>query len=122
MNENTTPNISAGSGSLINTGTLQNTGSSTLNLGTLSGTVTHTISQLPPEQTQLKVLLQQLHDLLDSSALSAEDKADALEQVQVLAQAAQAPAPEQQTQSSKALRFLRRIVDAIRTTLPTALL
>jgi len=66
-------------------------------LGEVSGTVTQTINQLPdqphaPDAENLKALLTQLQALIETAPeLSDEDKVEALEQVQVLAEAGQAP-------------------------------
>jgi len=103
-----------------------NASGSALNLGDISGTVTNTINQLPDSpsgETGLKELLAQLQAVLESAdpqLLSPDDKADALEQVKLLAEAAQAPEPEKQAKASKAKRFLQRIVDAIPTSVPIA--
>ena len=64
--------------------------------GDLSGTVTTTIGQLQesnaPEAPQLADLLQQLQTAIESDTnLSADDKAEALEQVKALAEAGQSP-------------------------------
>ena len=100
---------------------------STINLGEISGTVTNTINQLPassnPNHPGIKEVLVQLQAVLESAdevALKPEDKADALEQVKVLAEAAQKPEEEKKTLGAKAVRFLRRVVDAVPTALPTA--
>ena len=67
------------------------------NLGEVSGQVTQTINQLPDppdasEEENLKALLTQLQKLIEiEPALSDEDKVEALEQVQVLAEVGQAP-------------------------------
>lgn len=65
-------------------------------LGDISGTVTNTINQLPsspnPEQPGLRELLTQLQAAIESEAeLVNEDKAEALEQVKILAEAGQQP-------------------------------
>lgn len=62
----------------------------------ISGTVTNTISQLQqtnePNALQLMELLSRLQQVIEAEpALSSEDKADALEQVKVLAEAGQKP-------------------------------
>jgi hypothetical protein len=48
------------------------------------------------------------------------DKADALEQVKLLAKALQKPEEEKKTLGAKAIRFLRRIVDAVSIATPMA--
>jgi uncharacterized protein YjbI with pentapeptide repeats len=64
-------------------------------LGNISGTVTNTINQLPTidsDQPNLKELLKQLQAVIESeSELNDEDKVEALEQVQVLAEAGKNP-------------------------------
>ena len=69
---------------------------SVINLGQISGDVSQKINQLSEEtssdQTKLKGLLTQLQQLLEAeAALTPEDKAEGLEQVKVLAEAAQKP-------------------------------
>lgn len=63
-----------------------------LNLGEISGTVTNTINQLPdspqPNQPGIKELLNELQKSVEAEPeLKPEDKAEALEQVKVLAEA-----------------------------------
>ena len=94
-NDSNNPNISAGANSFINTGTMDTSG--TINLGTISGTVTNTISQLPDSNDgqgrSLKQLLTQLQQAIETdTALPAPDKADLLEQVNNLATAGQTEA------------------------------
>ncbi|MEM9906225.1 MAG: pentapeptide repeat-containing protein [Cyanobacteria bacterium P01_D01_bin.44] len=62
-------------------------------LGEVSGTVTQTINQLgDTEESDLKALLQQLQTTIETAPeLDEDDKIEALEQVQVLAEAAQQP-------------------------------
>ncbi|WP_235595807.1 pentapeptide repeat-containing protein [Mastigocoleus testarum] len=65
-------------------------------MGTISGNVTNTISQLPnspePEKPGIKELLQELQNVIEADTnLSDEDKAEALEQVQTIAEAGQKP-------------------------------
>lgn len=67
-----------------------------LNLGTISGSVSNTINQLPisptPNEPGLKELLAQLQAAIETeNELPPEDKAEALEQVKVLAEAGQNP-------------------------------
>ncbi len=69
---------------------------STLNLGEISGTVTTTINQLPDSsqanQAGIKELLTQLQTAIEAeNDLPQEDKAEALEQVKVLAEAGKNP-------------------------------
>lgn len=70
--------------------------SGVVNLGTISGSVTNTINQLPaspdPEKPGIKELLAQLQAAIEAeSELPDEDKAEALEQVKTLAEAGQKP-------------------------------
>jgi uncharacterized protein YjbI with pentapeptide repeats len=123
MNESTdqSQNISVGGDFNLNAM------NSVVNLRDISGSVTNTINQLPaasdldrPGIKELLVQLQAVLESADEAALKPEDKADALEQVKVLAEAAQKPEDEKKTLGAKAIRFLRRIVDAVPTALPTA--
>ncbi len=84
-------NISAGSGSFINTGTLNATNST---LGIISGNATTSIGQLPPaaaNEPDLKTALTDLQIAIESSSLSDDDKAEALEQVKSIADAGKTP-------------------------------
>jgi uncharacterized protein YjbI with pentapeptide repeats len=86
-----TQSVSAGSNSFINTGTLNAINST---LGIISGNATTSIGQLPtPESNEpdLKTALTALQTALESSPLSDEDKAEALEQVKAIADAGQNP-------------------------------
>ncbi|MBD2565617.1 MULTISPECIES: pentapeptide repeat-containing protein [Nostoc] len=70
--------------------------SGVVNLGAISGDVTNAIGQLPssdePDQPGLKELLTQLQGAIEAETqLSQEDKAEALEQLKVLAEAGQKP-------------------------------
>ncbi|MGG6239170.1 pentapeptide repeat-containing protein [Nodosilinea sp. AN01ver1] len=66
-----------------------------MNLGTISGNVTNSIGQIPDnsvEKAELKSLLKQLQAAIEAEpTLEPEDKAEALSQVQVLAEAGQNP-------------------------------
>lgn len=110
----------------INVGRDVNLSGSTLNLGEINGVVTNSINQIPtsePKNSQLKELLVEVRDILnntDDMVLPPEDKVDALDQVKVLAEAAQLPEQEKRTVGGRAIRFLQRIVDAIPTSLPIA--
>jgi uncharacterized protein YjbI with pentapeptide repeats len=103
-----------------------NATNSIVGLREISGNVTNAINQLPDTSTDeanLKELLTQLQAVLetaDQAVLPEADKADALEQVKLLAEAAQKPEAEKKTLGAKAIRFLQRIVDAVPTALPTA--
>ena len=83
--------ISAGSGSFINTGTLNATNST---LGIISGNATTSIGQLPPaiaNEPDLKTALTDLQGAIEASTLSDDDKADALEQLTSIADAGKTP-------------------------------
>ncbi len=76
-----------------------NSGDGVINLGEISGNVTNTINQLPessePEQLNIKTLLTQLQQAIESDAdLSTPDKSDLLEQVKSLAEAKKSEEPE----------------------------
>ena len=85
-------------------------------LGTISGSVTSTISQLSessdPNQQSLKKLLTQLQAAIESeTTLPVEDKAEALEQVKILAEAGQNPAHNGSKKAAKiALKVLKGTV------------
>ena len=87
--------ISAGDGSVVNTGDLSSTG--VFNLGDISGQVSNQINQLPdtpvaPDQPSLKDLLAQLQTAIEAeSELEPEEKAEALTELAELAKAGQAP-------------------------------
>ena len=109
MNDSNNPSISAGASSFINTGKMDTAGS-TINLGTISGTVTNTINQLPDrqesEESSLKELLTQLQRSIETDKdLQEPDKADLLEEVKNLAIAEQTETPARErrtdTQSQK---------------------
>lgn len=110
----------------INIGRDLNLSGSTLNLGEINGTITNTINQIPtsdPRHIRIKELLSAMQKTLnaaDEAILPPEDKVDALDQVKVLAEAAQKPEEEKRTIGGRAIRFLQRIVDAIPTSLPVA--
>lgn len=99
---------------------------SVVSLRDISGTVTNAIDQLPAAragENNLKELLTQLQAVLedaDEAVLPDTDKADALEQVKLLAEAAQKPEEEKKTLGAKAIRFLQRIVGAVPAALPIA--
>jgi uncharacterized protein YjbI with pentapeptide repeats len=99
-------NISISAGGDINT-------SGILNLGEITGNVTNTLTQLQqantPHATELATLLKDLQTAIQTdSHLSDPDKAEALAQVQILAEAGQNPtsAPAQQT-AKRATRLLK---------------
>ncbi|WP_313887423.1 pentapeptide repeat-containing protein [Nodosilinea sp. LEGE 07088] len=95
VTEKSSININAG-GDIGNvSGLVGGNVSGVMNLGTISGNVTNSIAQLPDdsaEKAELKALLKQLQDAIEAEpALEPEDKAEALAQVQTLAEAGQKP-------------------------------
>ncbi|HEY9650985.1 MAG TPA: hypothetical protein V6C95_10000 [Coleofasciculaceae cyanobacterium] len=88
----------------------------------ISGTVTTTINQLQqtpePNAMQLMELLRQLQQVIETEAsLNVEDKADALEQVKVLAEAGQNP---RENTMQKAARNAIKILRGTATAMPPA--
>jgi uncharacterized protein YjbI with pentapeptide repeats len=88
-----------------------------LNLGEIGGNVTKTIQQLPtshdPDKPGLKELLIELQSLLEQARdeeLQPEDKADAFQQVQMLAKAGTNPDERQKRRARSALRFFKGLV------------
>lgn len=97
VTEKNAPNINSGGGSINYVGGDIREVSGVVNLGQIQGDVSQAIQQLPDsdrgEQPDLKALLIQLQGAIaHATALPPEDKAEALEQVKTLAEAAQAPA------------------------------
>ena len=90
-----------------------------INLGTISGSVTNAINQLPnqgsSDQAQLKALLNQLQALIETEeALPDEDKAEALEQVKTLAEAGQKPEDNALQKASKtSIKILKGTVASL---------
>ncbi|HEY9607635.1 MAG TPA: pentapeptide repeat-containing protein [Allocoleopsis sp.] len=89
-----------------------------LNLGEISGTVAETINQLPPssepEKPGIKELLSQLQAAINDPNLADDDKAQALEQIKVLAEAGQNPNSETaQKQAKRAMGFLKVIAEGL---------
>jgi hypothetical protein len=86
---------------------------STVNLGEISGQVTNTINQLPaslqPDEPGIKELLEQLQQAIESAEeLKPEDKAEALKQVQALAEAGKDPAEaEKKNMAKSAIRWFK---------------
>ena len=112
-------------------------GEGIVNLGNISGNITNAINQLPdssePAQENLKTLLAQLQQVIEiDSNLTDPDKADLLEQVQLLAEAKQVEEPEKREGiARKALKMFdatlkslpdtAKIVDACSKLLPLIL-
>ncbi len=97
VTEKNAPNINSGGGSINYVGGDIRDASGVVNLGQLQGDVSQAIQQLSDsdrgEQPDLKELLVQLQGAIaHATALPPEDKAEALEQVKTLAEAAHAPA------------------------------
>jgi uncharacterized protein YjbI with pentapeptide repeats len=85
---------------------------------TISGTVAETINQLPPspepEKPGIKELLVQLQSAINDPNVPDDDKAQALEQVKVLAEAGQNPNNEAaQKQAKRAMGFLKVIAEGL---------
>lgn len=109
----------------INTGDNANitglsSGDGIVNLGIISGNVTNAINQLPdspePAQANLKTLLTQLQQAIESDAdLDNGDKKDLLEQVQSLAEAKQVEEPEKREGIA---RKAKKMFDATLKSLP----
>jgi hypothetical protein len=84
----------------------------------VSGTVTIAINELPdssePEKPGIKELLSQLQAAINDPNLADDDKAQALEQIKVLAEAGQNPNNETaQKQAKKAMGFLKVIAEGL---------
>jgi uncharacterized protein YjbI with pentapeptide repeats len=84
----------------------------------VSGTVTIAINELPdssePEKPGIKELLSQLQAAINDPNLADDDKAQALEQIKVLAEAGQNPKNETaQKQAKKAMGFLKVIAEGL---------
>ncbi|MCF4970534.1 pentapeptide repeat-containing protein [Nostoc sp. CMAA1605] len=100
-----------------NSGTLNNSGQ--INLGEISGTVTNTINELPSasesEKPGIKELLTQLKAAIEvEKDLSEEDKAEALEQVQALAEAGKNPQAEPHQKAAKtAMKILKGTITGL---------
>jgi uncharacterized protein YjbI with pentapeptide repeats len=96
-----------------------NASGSALNLGDISGTVTNTLQQLQtanhPNAPQLADLLQQLQLAInDEPELPPEGKAEALTEVNVLAEAGKNPQKEtQQKKANTALEILKSTIAAL---------
>lgn len=105
--------------SIGNVGGDFNASGSALNLGDISGTVTNTLHQLQtaihPNAPQLADLLQQLQTAIHNEpTLPDEDKAEALTEVNVLAEAAKNPQKEtQQKKANTALEILKTTIAAL---------
>jgi hypothetical protein len=90
-----------------------------INLGTISGNVTNSINQLKesntPNSEQLAELLSQLKDYIESeNELNSEDKEEALEQVNALAELGQNPQDGAMKKAAKtAIRVLKGIKDEL---------
>lgn len=103
----------------INIGSNTSVTGSTINLGTINGSVTNTINQLAASdsnQVNLKDLLTQLQTAINSDkSLPNDDKIDLLEQVQNLADATQAEDPAKR---EGIVRKAKKIFDATLKNLP----
>jgi len=119
MTEQKNQATSTGSGSFVNTGEMNLSGS-TINLGEISGTVTNTINQLRDSTTaeapQLADLLTQLKSAIESSDLKDDDKKDALEQVAAISTVAQSKQPDEK---ASVMRKAKKMLDATIAALPS---
>lgn len=93
-----------------------------VNLGTITGSVTNAINQLPassdPDKEGIKELLAQLLAAIESAPeLANADKAEALEQVKVLAEAGQKP---EDNILQKAAKTAMKIIKGTVASLPDA--
>jgi uncharacterized protein YjbI with pentapeptide repeats len=111
-------NITSGDGSKISG--LAGAGESVTGsaMADISGTVTTTINELPdssePDKPGLKELLSQLQAAINDPNLPDDDKAQALEQIKVLAEAGQNPKNEAaQKQAKRAMGFLKVIAEGL---------
>ncbi len=99
--------------------TINASGAGAFNLGDISGTVANTINQLPsspdPNQPGIRELLTKLQQAIETETeLDDLDKSDALEEVQILAEASQNDDRNAKTIiSSKSVRRLGRIVNEL---------
>ena len=97
MSDKSSINIQAGGDIGSVSGIVGGNVSGVVNLGTINGSVSNAISQLPDspqdaDSPSLKEILKQLQVLIEEDPeLPAEDKAEALEQVGALAEAGQNP-------------------------------
>jgi hypothetical protein len=111
MTHDSSQNVSIGNNTTV-------TGS-TINLGTISGSVANTINQLPlsdSNQVNLKDLFTQLQSAIESDlSLPDNDKADLLEEVQNLAEATQTEEP---AKKEGIVRRSQKIFDATLKNLP----
>ena len=93
--------------------------SGVVNLGTISGDVSNAIGLIPEtselDKPSLKDLLTQLQEAITAEpALSNEDKAEALEQVKVLAEAGQKPDENTLQKAAKtAMKILKGTVSSL---------
>ncbi|MBD2006301.1 MULTISPECIES: pentapeptide repeat-containing protein [Cyanophyceae] len=120
MPENSGINISADGNIGDISGLVGGDVSGVVNLGTISGDVTNAVNQLPDvsesDQPNLKELLTQLQQAIENDTnLPDTDKADLLEQVQVLAEAQQT---KETTKKEGLIRKANKIFDATLKSLP----
>ncbi|MFB8791729.1 MAG: hypothetical protein U7123_23525 [Potamolinea sp.] len=121
MTDNKNQGINA-TGSFVNTGEMNNMTGSTVNLGQISGSVSNAINQLPvspePNKPGIKELLTELQAAIEAETnLTAEDKAEALEQVKALAEAGKNP---QEGTMQRAAKTAMKILKGTVASLPVA--
>ncbi len=83
--------------------------SGVLNFGKIKGDANQTIQQLPESDNKLKEQLTQLAEIIENSKLPDEDKQDALQETQTIAEAKAEQPEKQKSMIAKALRSLKRI-------------
>lgn len=83
-----------------------NISNSNVNFGDNS-TLSHAIAGLPPENAELKALLTQLQELINSSTLSDQDKKEALAETKTIVEATEKPPEEQQSLVRKTMRYFK---------------
>jgi len=120
MTENKGINVSVGGNIGDMSGLIGGDVSGVVNLGKISGSVTNAINELPntseSDKLSLKVLLTQLQQIIqDDIDLPDPDKADLLEQVQVLVEAKQVEEP---AKKEGLARKAMKIFDATLKSLP----
>lgn len=100
----------------ISGGTVNATGSGAFSLGNINGAVANAINQLPnspkPDELGIKELLTQLQETIENSSdLNNEDKTEALEQIEILAEASKNSQEKDKKKAAKtAIKILRGTV------------
>jgi hypothetical protein len=84
-----------------------------LNLGEINGNVSQAIQQLPAEQNDLKTLLSQLQNLINTTPLSDTSKQKALSKTQEIAEAPKMLEAEQKNLVQKTLGYFEGLNDSL---------